>query len=337
MTAARSKPRKSVKALRSRPPLPHFVAPCLAKLTDAPPEGDGWVHEIKFDGYRLQVAVAADAVKIYTRSGLDWTARFPRIAAAARRLPVTSALIDGEAIVMDDNGASSFSDLVAALSDGRDASIVLMAFDLLNVNGEDIRRLPLTERKELLATLVSPRGKNPVIRYSEHVVGNGETMFAEVRKLHLEGVVSKRIDKPYTSGRRGDWLKAKCVNTDEFVIVGYVESTAVKRAIGSLVLATFESGKLAYAGRVGTGFSASTARMLWAKLQPFRREASPFAAPLSRLQTEGVNWVEPKLVAEVGYRAITADGILRHASFEGLREDKPARQVHQPKRMAKGS
>lgn len=311
--------------------LPAFVPPCLARLTDAPPEGDQWVHEIKFDGYRLQIAVAGDNVRIYTRSGLDWTSRFPRLAEAAHKLAVRSALIDGEAVVFDAKGASNFTALVDALSNAQDSGIVLMAFDLLELNGEDLRRLPLAKRKEQLAGVLTGRGKQNVLRLSEHIRGDGKRMLIEVGRLGLEGIVSKRIDKPYASGRGGDWLKVKCINTDEFLVAGYVDSTALKNAIGSLVLATFKNDKLNYAGRVGTGFTTSLARSLWAKLQPLRRDTKPFAETLTQLQTRGVRWVQPKLVAQVGYRAITGDGILRHASFEGLREDKPTRQVQQPK------
>ena len=294
-------PRKARQANARRKPaaLPVFVAPCLARLTDAPPEGEEWAHEIKFDGYRLQVAVSGSDARIYTRSGLDWTHRFPSLAKAALQLKVETALIDGEAVILDEHGASSFTALVDALSHGRDAAIVLMAFDLLALDSEDLRPLSLVERKRRLQTLLARR-KPAAIRYSEHVIGNGTLMLAEAKRLNLEGIVSKRVDKPYSSGRRGDWLKAKCISTDEFVIAGYVDSTAMANAIGSLVLGAFRKGELIYAGRVGTGFDTSTARSLWSALKPLRRASSPFAVRLSPLQLKGVRWVEPELVAVRG-------------------------------------
>ncbi|HRN87284.1 DNA ligase D [Hyphomicrobium sp.] len=306
--------------------MPPFIAPALATLMRAPPTGSRWVHEIKFDGYRVQAQLKNGRVKLLTRSGLDWSGRFGRkIVTALAELPAESALIDGEIVVEAGAGASDFSALQADLSAGRSDRFVFYVFDALYLDGYDIRDLPLIERKERLARVVETAPD--VVRLSDHFEEEGPLVLRHACRLSLEGVISKQKHAPYRSGRTKAWVKSKCSDRQEFVVVGYAPSTTSQKAIGSLIMGVYEKDALVHVGRVGTGFTHKVAEDLFERLQPLRISKRPFAKPLTAEQARNVRYVDPQLVAEVEFRAWTADGHLRHASFRGIREDKPAREI----------
>ena len=304
---------------------PGFIPPMLATPRSSPPVGENWLHEIKFDGYRLQAHIRSDRVKLLTRTGLDWTARFGvPLAGALADLPVEEAIIDGEVVAESAGGAPNFSALQDALATGHTERLIFYAFDLLYLDGYDLRLSPLVERKAALEALIAAPG---TVRFSENFEGNGKQVFQHACRLGLEGVVSKVRNAPYRSGRTKEWIKSKCANRQEFVVAGYVPSTVSNRAIGSLVLGYFEDGKLIHAGRVGTGFSHKVAEDLFRRLDAMSIPKSPFAKKLSALDARRVRYVRPDLVAEVEFRTWTTDGLIRHSMFRGLREDKLAEEV----------
>ena len=299
---------------------PAFVEPQLATLVDEVPPGNTWIHEIKYDGYRLLLSVGEGVATAWTRNGLDWSDKFKAVVKAASLLPA-GCLIDGEAVAIDDKGKPSFQLLQSKLKGG-DAPLAFYAFDLLIDRGEDIRKLPNIERKERLAALL--KGVPPPILYGDHIIGRGEEMFDAVCKQGGEGIISKKAGATYQGTRTRNWLKIKCIQRQEFVIVGWSESD---KRIGfrSLLLAAREGRKLTYAGKVGTGFNAKLIQELMDRMEPLAVDKAAVEVP--RADRKGAHWIEPKLVAEINFAEFTDDGILRHPSFVGLREDKPAKDV----------
>jgi len=305
------------KASKAPPP---FAEPQLATLVDEVPPGPGWLHEYKYDGYRLLLAIGDGVATAWTRNAKDWSDKFKSLVKAAAKLPA-GCLIDGEAVALDEKGRPSFQLLQSNLKGG-DAPLAFFAFDLLIDRGEDIRKLPNIERKERLAALL--KGVSPPILYGDHVIGRGEEMFAEVCKMGGEGVVSKLASAPYKGIRTRNWLKVKCIQRQEFVIVGWSESDK-RRGFRSLLLAAKDDGKLTYVGKVGTGFSGELIQELMERMEPLSVAKAPVEVP--RPDRKAAHWIEPKLVAEINFTEFTDDGILRHPSFVGLREDKPAKDV----------
>ena len=320
---------------RARPGhLPSFIEPQLASLAERPPPGAAWVHEIKFDGYRLLARVDRGRVTLKTRSGLDWSSKFPSVKKALESLPVVTALLDGEVVVETEAGTPDFGALQADLSEGRSDRFRYYLFDLLHLDGSDLTPAALIDRKAVLARLIKGRSDG-VLKYSEHFTERGDVVLRHACRLSLEGIVSKLGNAPYRSGRSKSWLKSKCVDSDEFVIVGYVPSTTQRRMIGALALGYHDKGRLIYAGRVGSGFSTAVAEDLWQLLETLRTDAPPLAVPPPAEARRNVRWVKPSLVAEVELRGWTADGILRHSVFKGLRQDKRAAEVAPEKPVMK--
>jgi len=308
-------------------PLPDFIPPCLALLGVTAPDSADWIHEIKFDGYRMQARIDNGDVRLLTRKALDWTGKFAPIAEALETLPVEQAILDGEIVSENDDGVASFSQLQEDLKEGRSKNFVYYVFDLLYRDGYDLTTVPLETRKQALADLLEGSDLRQ-IRLSEHFTESGTTLLKHACKIGLEGIISKRRTAPYRPGRGSDWIKTKCSDRQEFIVAGYAPSTVDPRAIGALILAYHRDGKLHYAGRVGTGYTHKMARELWTKLQPLRRDRQPFsAAPAEETRARNAKWVEPKLVAEVDLRGWTHGERVRQASFQGLREDKSAHEV----------
>jgi bifunctional non-homologous end joining protein LigD len=305
----------------SKPPA--FREPQKATLVDSVPSGSAWIHEMKFDGYRCLLSIGGGEARVYTRSGLDWSDKFPEIVAAARELEVGSALLDGEIVSLDEKGNTNFSALQQAISEGG-RGLSLFVFDAMDIEGEDLTPLPNIERKQRLASLLGD-GKPPFILYADHIVGAGEKLFEAMCEAGGEGIISKKADAPYRGTRSKAWLKVKCTRRQEFVIIGWSQSDKKGRGFRALLLGLHENGELRYAGKVGTGFSNQLQQDLLARFERLGTDIP--AAPVPRADARGAHWLKPELVAEVAFAEFTADKVVRHASFLGLRGDKPAREV----------
>jgi bifunctional non-homologous end joining protein LigD len=328
-----------LKAKKNAPPVktpPNWIKPQLTRLVDEAPDGPTWLHEIKFDGYRMHARIDAGDIRLLTRTGLDWSHRYRSTISALRALPPQNAYIDGELCAVRADGVTSFSRLQAAMDEGRTGDLVFFAFDLLFLNGENTAQQPLIERKARLQDLLSKQ--SPGIRFTEHIVGDGPRFREHACRMALEGVVSKRIDRAYAPGDRGLWVKSKCLNREEFVVVGWTDPTGSRPHIGSLLLGYYTAdGSLRYAGRVGTGITVVELKRLARRLAPLKRARMPLDVPPPResrfgspLELSRVHWVKPELVVEVTYLTWTEDNLLRQVSYQGERRDKPAAQVIRP-------
>ncbi len=307
--------------------LPAFIAPQLASEAAAPPVGAHWVHELKLDGYRIQAHLdKAGKVRLFTRSGLDWTHRMPLIVRELGRLKVESAILDGEVVVLTSDGQSSFAELQAAFDEGASHPLTYFVFDLLHLNGHNLRHQPLAERKQILAQMLDSLPEHEVVRYGQHIETEGAPIFDEACNLGAEGIVSKRADSAYTSGRSKSWIKSKCVRRQEFVIGGFTKPANGTEGIGALLLGYYDGKKLIYAGRTGTGFTQVNSRKLRQQLEGMREAKMPFVE-VPPAMAKGALWIRPTLVAEVQFSTWTADKLVRQASFKGLREDKKAAEV----------
>jgi bifunctional non-homologous end joining protein LigD len=313
--------------------LPDWTPPQLATLAPAPPAGPDWIHEIKYDGYRILAWVDGDRVRLMTRNRKDWTDRFPGVVRELAGLGIRKAILDGEIAVELPDGRTSFQALQNAPGESSPhAGLRFWLFDAIFLDGRDLCALPLVERKAALREVLAGRdGSGPPrvrhVRYSDHVAGSGPAFFQEACRLDLEGVISKRASAPYRGGRTRDWVKVKCSREQEFAVGGYTAPSGSRKGLGALHVGTWEGGRLVYRGKVGTGFTRETLRELSGLLRPLRRDASPFSDGPRGAAARGTTWVEPELVVQVRYTEVTSEGRLRHPAYLGLREDRQAGEV----------
>ncbi|MEG1343179.1 MAG: DNA ligase D [Pseudomonas sp.] len=307
--------------------LPTTLKPELAILVESPPEGD-WRYEVKFDGYRILARIEDGEVRLFTRNGHDWTAKLPRQAKALARLDLQSAWLDGEMVVANEQGVADFQALQNAFDDARDEQIVYYLFDLPFLNGVDLRQCPLQQRRSALATVLE-KADPERLRFSADFDEPVDSLLDSACKLGMEGLIGKRMDSHYSSRRSSDWIKLKCQQRQEFVIVGFTDPKGSREAFGALLLALHDpdSGELRYAGKVGTGFNSTTLSHLHQRLAPLEVTRPQFSKPPQGTDAKGMHWLKPQLLAEVAYAQMTRDGVVRHSVFHGLRDDKPARAV----------
>src|SRR5215471_7469134 len=310
-----------------------WIKPELTKPVDQPPEEPERLHELKYDGYRMHARLDRGLVRLLTRTGLDWTSKYPAIAAAVASLPARQAYLDGELCGVRPDGTTSFSLIQNASDRGNSGALVFFLFDLLHLDGEAIGPMTVTVRKERLRALLSSAGSP--LHFSDHQIGRAQAFYDYACTLKVEGIVSKRVDAPYAPGNRGLWLKVKCLNREEFVVVGWTDPEGARPWLGALLLADYDpDGRLVYAGRAGTGIDYAELERLWRRLQPLAISEMPLDAPPPRDSRFGsplilsrAHWLRPELVAEVKYLSWTEDNLLRQVVYEGLREDKPAAEV----------
>jgi bifunctional non-homologous end joining protein LigD len=299
----------------------------LATLVKSPPAGDRWLHEVKFDGYRIGCVVERRRVRLFSRRGNDWTDRFPEVVAAVRGLGLSSAIIDGEVAAVLADGRTSFQALQNWGRGSGRATLGYFAFDLLRRDGRDLAAEPLDARKEELRRLLGDAAGASLLHYSDHVVGDGERVHRQACRIGLEGIVSKLRDSPYRAGRTLDWQKTKCVKRQELVIGGFTDPEGSRVGIGALLVGTYDDGRLVFAGKVGTGFTQASSRELRRRLEALAQKTPAFSPPPKGWLGRNAHWVKPKLVAEVAFSEWTDDGKIRHPSFQGLRQDKRPEEV----------